>query len=246
MIRSKGPPPILFLRQRFTVNARSAVTLRLIALALLLVSFAAADDFLCKQHLELMPKAVHPTPGRKHAHNRLVDIQHVKLDVTPDFQQRTVQVVARLTFKPIGKPLPTLTLNAVEPDVAKIATVGDGATSEQNTGEQLIIDFDAPVQVAKEVGVNVTHRVQPENSLYLRTPEMCNPNEGFTSEVICRVPEGMEVMLNGHLVSNEIEANALKAVHSLQDKPHSNYLIALAAGYFHKLEAKAGELPIAM
>lgn len=246
--------------------------MRLIALAsLLFVSFAAADDFLCKQHLQLMPKSVHPTPGRKYARDRLVDILHVKLDVTPDFQQRTVRVIANLTFKPIGKPLPTLTLDAVGLDVAEIATVGAGVASEQNTGEQLIIDFDAPVPVGKEVGVTVTYRVQPENGLYFRTPEMgypkgdtqlwtqgeaelhrywfpCYdyPNERFTSEVICRVPADMEVVSNGHLVSSEVEANGLKAVHWLQDKPHSNYLIALAAGYFHKLEAKVGELPIAM
>ena len=122
-----------------------------------------------------------------------------------------------------------------------------------------------------EAGVTITYHAQPERGLYFRTPEMGYkpgdtqvwsqgeaelhrywfpgydyPNERFTSEVICHVPEGMEVISNGTLVSQAKGADGLVAWHWMQDKPHVNYLVALAAGYFHKIEDKAGELPLAV
>jgi len=72
------------------------------------------------------------------------------------------------------------------------------------------------------------------------------PNERFTTEVTCHVPEGMEAISNGVLLSKEKDAAGLNAWRWKQDKPHVNYLIALAAGHFHKLESKAGELPLAL
>ncbi len=68
----------------------------------------------------------------------------------------------------------------------------------------------------------------------------------FTSEVTCRVPEGMTVISNGRLAGREPDpATGLVAVHWSQDKPHANYLITLVAGYFKKLEAKHRDLPLA-
>jgi aminopeptidase N len=72
------------------------------------------------------------------------------------------------------------------------------------------------------------------------------PNEKFTSEITCRVPEGMTVLSNGKLVSEEKEAaTGLVAVHWKQEKPHVNYLISLLAGYFKKVEDRYQEIPLA-
>ncbi len=246
--------------------------MRATALAFVLSSsFAAADEFACKQHLQSLPAPIHPMPGRKYARDRLIDLLHLKLDVRPDFQKRTIAGTATLTFKPVGRALSTLTLDAVGLEVESITASNATLGSQQNTGEQLILDFTSPVPVDAEAGVVIRYHVQPENGIYFRTPEMgykaedtqlwtqgeaelhrywfpCYdyPNERFTSEVICHVPGNMEVVSNGHLVASTPEAGGIKAVHWSQDKPHANYLIALAAGMFHKLEAKAGELPIAM
>ena len=77
-------------------------------------------------------------------------------------------------------------------------------------------------------------------------PSYDYPNERFTSEVICHVPKGMQVISNGTLKSEQPGGDGLVAFHWLQDKPHVNYLIAMAAGNFHKLEDKAGTLPLAL
>lgn len=246
-----------------------------IALAILLAAntaFAAEDDLICRCGIQhLLPKPLTDKPGRKYARDRMVDVLHLKLDVTPDFAKRTVAGTAILVFKPIARHLSKLELDAVGLVIDEINGQGANVAEHELTDEKLVIGFKEPIAPDAEVTLRIRYHVQPENGLYFRTPEMgykpgdtqvwsqgeaelhrfwfpCYdyPNERFTSEVICHVPEGMSVISNGTLVSQEKGAGGLTSWHWKQDKPHVNYLVALAAGYFHKIEDKAGALPIAM
>lgn len=234
--------------------------------------FAARDEIICRcGTAHLLPKPVNLKPGRKYARDRFVDVQHLKLDVTPDFTKRTVGGTASLAFTPIATPLAKLELDAVGLTVETVTAQGADIAEHQVTDEKLVVMFTQPVAPAAEVTLHVRYRTQPENGLYFRTPEMgykpgdtqvwsqgeaelhrfwfpCYdyPNERFTSEVICHVPEGMSVISNGVLVSQEKDAGGLSTWHWKQDKPHVNYLVALAAGYFHKIEDKAGTVPLSL
>lgn len=248
--------------------------MRLLLLSLFVASSILAADHVCEHcNKVLLPKPTNPQPGRKYARDRLVDLLHLKLDVTPDFTQRTIKGSAEWTFKPIAKALSKLEFDAVGLTFTGFEMRGGRGQWKDAVEDdrKMTLYFDPPVAVDETIKFTFTYRVQPENGLYFRTPEMgykpgdtqlwtqgeaelhrhwfpCYdyPNERFTSEVICHVPEGMEVISNGHLVGSTKDAKGLKAVHWLQDKPHVNYLVALAAGYFHKLEDKAGELPLAL
>lgn len=243
----------------------------LLALGLLTLG-AAADSSDCQHcNKQLMPQPLKLIPGRKYARDRRADILHVKLDVTPDFAKRTVKGTATLRFKPIALPLEKLELDAVGLNVHAITATGTQVAEHQITEHKLILTFDKPISPDTEVSVNITYDARPDHGLYFRTPEMGYkqgdtqvwsqgeaeehrfwfpshdyPNERFTSEVICDVPKGMQVISNGTLQSEKEEGEGRVVFHWLQDKPHVNYLIALAAGYFHKLEDKAGNLPLAM
>ena len=206
---------------------------------------------------------------RKYAPDREVDILHLALDVTPDFKQRTVSGKATLKFKPIAKPFQELRLDAVNLSVESV-TATEKILGYQVTEKEIIVTFADPIPPDKEASVTVTYRAEPQQGLYFRTPEMGykegdthlftqgeeiqahhwypsfdSPNEKFTSEIICHAPEGMTVLSNGRLVSEEKEADGLMAVRWLQDKPHANYLISLLAGYFKKVEAKYKDIPLA-
>ena len=219
----------------------------------------------------LFPMAGVIKPGRKYARDRLVDIQHLALEVTPDFKARTVAGSVTLTFSPIAQPLSTLELDAMDLQVEAITAKDCQLKSWQNTDEQLVLNFAPPIPPGQAASVTVQYHCQPKNGLHFRTPEMgyeagdtqvwsqgeaefhrywfpCYdyPNERFTSEVTCHAPEGMEVISNGKLLSQSKDAAGLIAWHWSQEQPHVNYLIALAAGYFHKLEDHAGGVPLAM
>lgn len=223
-----------------------------------------------KQNL-LLPMSGEIKPGRKYARDRLVDIHHLALDVTPDFKARTVRGTVTISFTPIAEPLRTLALDSVDLTIDQVTAAGVQIVDRQVTEDQLLLHFATPVEPGKEASVTVSYHGQPENGLHFRTPEQgypagdtqvwsqgeaenhrywfpCYdyPNERFSSEVTCHVPEGMEVVSNGSLAGRTPGPGGLTAWHWQQKQPHVNYLIALAAGHFSKLEAQAGALPLAL
>ncbi|MCW5559668.1 MAG: M1 family metallopeptidase, partial [Verrucomicrobiae bacterium] len=208
---------------------------------------------------------------RQYAPSREIDITHQALDVTPDFERRRVTGNIRIEFKPIAKSLPQLKLDAVD---LVIATVEASAAilGWQNTGEQLVVTFKEAIPAGADSWVTVNYSVEePDKGLYFRTPAMgykegdthlwtqgemhearhwfpCYdyPNEKFTTEMICRIPEGMVALSNGKLVSQEKDAGSgLVAWRWLQDQPHANYLVTLCAGHFSKIEDDYNGLPLA-
>ena len=207
---------------------------------------------------------------RKYAPEREVQVQHLALEVTPDFKQRTIEGKTTLRFKPMAKAVQELKLNAVDLNVRSVDST-EKVQHYQVSGENLVITFAAPIPADKDVTLTIAYSAEPKQGLYFRTPEMgykqgdthlftqgeaiqarhwypCldAPNMKASSEVTCHVPEGMTVISNGRLVSETKDsATGLVASHWSQEKPHANYLITLVAGYFKKLEDKAGTVPLA-
>jgi aminopeptidase N len=207
---------------------------------------------------------------RQYAPSREINIIHLALDVTPNFQQRSVQGQATLVFKPIAKPLAELKLDAIDLHISSIRAEGKSPTWH-TTADKLIISFEPPLSPDREVTVTITYSAYPKEGLFFRTPEMgynptdlhlftqgeaimarswypCYdaPNEKFTSEITCRVPDNMVVLSNGRKMSSTKDATTgLVAVRWLQDKPHVNYLISLVAGHFKALDDRYRDLPLA-
>ncbi|MBN2316386.1 MAG: HEAT repeat domain-containing protein [Sedimentisphaerales bacterium] len=210
------------------------------------------------------------TAERQYAPDRKADILHVTIDVTPDFKQRTVAGTTTIRFAPIAEPLTELRLDAIDLDVSSV-TSDAKIEGYDVTDKAITITFDPAIPLKVETEVNVVYEAEPKHGLYFRTPEMGYPeedthlftqgeshlaphwypnydypNEQSTTEVICRVPEGMTVVSNGRLVSEQMDsASGLKVVTWRQDKPHVNYLVALVAGQFKKIESTYRDIPIA-
>jgi len=207
---------------------------------------------------------------RKYAPDRTVDILHVAIDITPDFKARTIKGVTSIRFAPIAKELRELTLDAMDLHVSSVSA-GAAVADHGVTDEKITITFRQPIPPGQETTVVITYEAEPKRGLYFRTPELGYseqdmhlftqgesheapywfpsydyPNERSTSEVTCRVPKDMTVLSNGRMVSERTDPNTgLKAVTWLQGKPHVNYLIALAAGRFAKIESRHKDVPLA-
>lgn len=204
----------------------------------------------------------------KYAPDRKIDVSHVRLDLSPNFENRSLKGKVDLTFAPVAKPIDEVRLDSVDLDIEKVvATVP--IESWDTSKSELIIHFEETVEAGTEVTVTVHYEVFPKHGWYFRTeamgyppgddhfftqgeperhshwfPGYDYPNERFTSEVICRVPEGMTVLSNGKLV-NETTAGGVSTFHWLQDKEHVNYLISVVGGFFRHLEGTHGDLPLA-
>lgn len=223
-----------------------------------------ANEFECA-HFHAAP--IDSPYHRKFAPDRIVDIQHVRLEVTPNFQDQSLSGSMKMTFRPIGKPTRELRLNAIDLRVSNLRSSGP-LESWDNTGEELILWFKEPLPVGSDQELEVTYSAFPRKGMYFRSTSMGYreeeeqlftqgediearhwfpthdfPNEKFTSEVICHVPEKMSVLSNGRKV-DEKTAAGLKSVHWRQEKPHVAYLVCIVAGRMKGITDQYKEIPL--
>ncbi len=224
---------------------------------------ALADSALASLAIDAPPGSPQYSPSRE------VDILHLALDITPDFPRRTIAGIATLRFKPIARALPQLSLDAEEMAIDAVSAT-EPIQAWHYDDHRLVITFANPVLADRDVTVSIHYRTEPRLGLYFRTPEMgyrpedthlwtqgeptesrhwfpCfdAPNEKFTSEITCRVPEGMVVRSNGRLMSSNTDPKTgLVAVRWLQDKPHVTYLLCLVAGHFKGIEDQHRDIPL--
>ncbi|MEM6798147.1 MAG: M1 family aminopeptidase [Planctomycetota bacterium] len=254
---------------------RLLVVLSVIALASPVLGFEHVE--VCRYCQGLHRALDHAAPGdssggpkpRQYAPDRLVDVLRIAIDVTPDFDKRTVEGETTLTFAPISKPVEQLKLNATRLAVASVTGSVEVADFVA-TDEDLTLLFARPIAVGEQASVTIRYSAEPKQGLYFRTEAMgypagddhiwtqgetheapswfpCfdYPNERSSTEVTCRVPPAMTVLSNGRMVSEAIDPETgLKAVHWVQEKPHVSYLVCLVAGHLHKLEKSHGGLKL--
>jgi aminopeptidase N len=238
-------------------------------LATVSISVSAEEQATICRYCEHAQQAAPSSDGTNHyAPDRVVDVLHIKLDVTPNFVDESVSVNATLKFVPLMKPLEELRLDAVELDVKSVkgsSMIVDYAAS----AEDVTILFDPPIPPGAESSVEIEYTAHPTKGLYFRTPNMgypatdthlwtqgephearhwfpCfdYPNERSSTEIICHVPADMTVLSNGKLVDESTNGD-VKSVHWRQDKPHASYLICLVAGHLEKLEKNHRDVPLA-
>ena len=179
------------------------------------------------QAQQLAADAKGKAPNHKYAPDRFADILHAKLEITPDFEERKLSGVATIDFQPIAKPLKQWRLNAVGLDVEEVTST-HAIQATQSTDKLLEITFKEAIPAGEKAQLTVRYNATPKKGLFFRTAEMGYPagdtqlwtqgepedhqhwfpshdypNEKFTTEVICHVPEGMEALSNGRLISQK-------------------------------------------
>jgi aminopeptidase N len=206
----------------------------------------------------------------KYAPDRNVDILHIIIDVTPDFNEASVAGAATIKFAPIAKPLTDLRLSAFNLLVSSVTS--DKKIAGYNVAEkEIVITFEPAIEPGSVSTVTIAYTAHPDDGLSFRTPQLGYkpqdihlfsqgeshsapfwypnydyPNEHSTSEIICHVPPDMTVLANGKLISEQVDKKTgLKTVRWFEDLPHVNYLIALVAGKFDKVESKHKNIPLA-
>ena len=238
-----------------------------------IITFAAAEERICRYCDEgrshLLPLGLDLQGKFHYAPDRKVDVLHIKLDVTPDFEKRTVSGSVSITSKPIAQPIELLELDAKDISIRKVACDQAAVKDFVSTRESLQILFKEPIEVGTAFTVVIEYTAQPNAGLYFRTPAMgypetdthiwtqgethearhwfpCfdYPNERSSTEVICHVPRDMTVLSNGERKGESIDASGLKAVRWYHEKPHANYLICLVAGHLKGLKKTHQNVPL--
>jgi aminopeptidase N len=203
------------------------------------------------------------------ARDRAANINHIKLEVTLDFDAKRISGTATHWLSAITGPLERLEFDAAELDIKGVRAGGEPATFETSDGK-LLIALPRALAAGEHIEVAIDYAGHPRRGLYFVGPDdgypkkalqawtqgededsrywfPCYdyPNSRMTSEVVATVPEKFTAVSNGALINTASDAAAkTRTFHWRHDVPHSTYLMTLTAGEFSMIEERAGDTPV--
>ncbi|TLZ49583.1 MAG: hypothetical protein E6K18_07815 [Methanobacteriota archaeon] len=189
--------------------------------------------------------------------DREFHVKHVRLEVSPDLPGRAVEGTSTLTLTPINDGLRKIDLDAVDLTIKGVRGGGKALPFEHRDGK-LAVTLPKAFKAGQEFTIAIRYEGKPRKGLFYVAPDKEHPeyhrmiwsqgesednkfwfpcyeapNDKMTSEVLITVPRGWRAVSNGRLVA---VTDGGRTFHWRQDVPHSNYLIALAAGEFDLVE----------
>jgi aminopeptidase N len=201
------------------------------------------------------------------APDRVVDIQHIALELEVDPEQRSVAGTATLQSRVLADQARTIELDAVELTIDRVAIDGT-AVGFRHDGRKLQVELPRAVASGDELVIAVGYHGAPRRGLYFVAPDEAYPHkpvqvwsqgqdedsrywfpcfdaphEKATSEVTVTVPARMFAVSNGTLISDRTDGDR-RTLHWRLDVPHSCYLITLAVGDFTAIETQWRDIPV--
>jgi len=180
---------------------------------------------------------------------------HRKIELSVDFQKKSVSGFCTLDIEPIRHDLREVHIDACELDIRSCAV----------DGEKVDFGYDNTVLTVPLPERGVHHSIQveysasPKEGLYFTSPDTehpekevqawthsepesarfwypCHdhPSDKSSSEMVIRVPKGFRVISNGKLLSTREEGESV-VFHWKEDTPHSSYLSSFVAGRFGEI-----------
>ncbi|MCA8910395.1 MAG: HEAT repeat domain-containing protein, partial [Planctomycetes bacterium] len=203
----------------------------------------------------------------KWCRDRMVDVRHIKLEIAPDFENKTIRGTATLTVAPIYDDTDFLVLDACEMEIESVSANGSPVNFDHD-GESLTVRFGKLLPPDEPVDIAVSYHATPRRGAYFVGPDSgypdkhlefwtqgqdedsrywypCfdYPNEKATSEVIARVPKGMTSLSNGARINVEDKGD-FELHHWKHDVPHVAYLVMLVIGDYKKISKEWDGIPV--
>ena len=200
--------------------------------------------------------------------DKIVDVEHIDLHVTPHFDTQSLDGVCTLTVRAIDRPVTRLVLDAVDLAILSV----EPSASFRAAGGKLEIELGAPLDAGKSASIAITYRAtKPRHGLFFIEPTADHPEKiahvwtqsqdqyarfwfpcfDFPSEkqstsTTIVVPKGTFALGNGALVERRDEGDTT-IFRYRQDVPHSTYLMTMVAGPFVEVgqgEAGRNRVPV--
>ena len=190
--------------------------------------------------------------------SRDFNVVHYRLELSFDEKGKKVEGAITVTLTPLSGPLDSVVLDAVAMEIrsAKLAT--GQALEFHNRSPELAILLNRRWEMGETLAVRIAYSCKPEKGLYFivkdssgtawdgqiwsQGEDMDNrywfpcydyPNDKATSEVIATVREEYTLLSNGRLIAERHDpVRKTRTFHWKEEKPHSSYLIMIAAGRY--------------
>ncbi|HEU0034776.1 MAG TPA: M1 family aminopeptidase [Kofleriaceae bacterium] len=208
-----------------------------------------------------------PGTRPRYAPDRVVDIQHILLELEIDPREHRVAGVATLRCSVIAPGTTLLELDAVELAIESVQVAGTAAPFRHD-GKKLRVELARPLATGAELVISVRYQGAPRRGLYFIAPDegypqkplqvwsqgqdedsrywfpcIDAPHEKATSELVVTVPANLFALSNGVLVADRTQ-DGKRTLHWRLDVPHSCYLVTLAVGDFTAIETRWRDIPV--
>jgi aminopeptidase N len=203
---------------------------------------------------ELVGSKPHYVPTKQFA------IKHLKLELKPDFEEKSIECRETLDIIPIEDNLQHVVLDAAELNIKSVQTDGKGLQFK-TLEEKLRIELPTPAAEDEQVRISINYNAKPRRGFFFVKPDKDYPNKQlqawtqgeateskywfpcfdhpdmkFTSEMIVDVPSEFVVISNGELV-NVTKGKSVK-YHWKEEHAHPAYLTSLVIGKFEEIKEK--------
>src|SRR3972149_5029889 len=202
--------------------------------------------------------------------DRTFELKHLRLDIRVDDRAKAISGTATHRLVPINDGLREAVLDVADLNIRRITDDWGKVLGWELRGEQLTVRLPRARKAGDAFELRIRYDGKPRKGLYFMAPDKAYPkrarivwsqgedqdnrrwfpsydfpNQRFTSEVLATVDEKYDALSNGRLVRVKHDAKRkTKTYHWSLDKPHSNYLIALAVGEFDSKEWNADGVPV--
>jgi aminopeptidase N len=206
-----------------------------------------------------------PDWKKQERRSRTYDVQHIKITVDVDLDQKILNGVAEIKLKPLNGGFSTVVLDAKELDIRSVSLVNNVTPvllKFINESSKLTIQLDKPYPYDQLITLLIEYQAKdPHRGLYFIQPDKNYPSKPFqawtqgedeensywfpcydypndksTSEMVITVKKPYLALSNGKLLKTEDNAaDNTRTFHWQQDKPHVSYLIAMAIGNYNIL-----------
>jgi aminopeptidase N len=200
--------------------------------------------------------------------DRLIDIEHIKLDISIDEKQKSISGQAAITFKPFLNGLEQIELDAVELAIKQVS-LGSKNLSFETHPDKLVISLDKAYNNNEKLTVLVEYSAKPRKGMFFIEPDKNYPNrpyqvwtqnqpddsaywfpcfnapgDKYSSEIRATVNNKFTVISNGRLIETSEDRKAgTKTFHWHQQQPHASYLISLIVGEFEEVNTEVNGCP---
>ncbi len=209
-------------------------------------------------------------PGAKqhYARDKTFHVNHFKLDLVPDFQEKKIWGRCTTYLTAIDNGLTYVDFDAVELAVKSVKDEGGTSLKFETFDGKLRVHFASKANLGERVTTAIEYETKPRWGMFFSSPDEYDPkrpievwtqgeeeysrywfpcydfpNEKSTSEITVTVPENFTVVSNGKLVE-AVKKNNLIVFHWLQEVPYSTYLTSVVAGEFTEMKDVYEGIPI--
>lgn len=203
---------------------------------------------------------------------RQYDLEHVRLDLAFDWDQRSVEGTATNTLVPLLPGLDTLVFHAAGLDVRRVRLAGGGAdlpftvSPEAQTvtvklgrayGQEdrleVAIDYAArPKAGLYFVGPDADYPKKPRQIFSQGEPDLNRhwfptwdyPNDKATSEMVATVKAPMMAVSNGRLLETADASGGRRTYHWKMEQPHTTYLVSIVVSELARIADDWNGIPV--